>query len=91
MNPIFVAGGIAALVLFLRKNQSPTIQKVVGQDVPSPANPSGLDVAVEPSPVVKDKPEPVEDAQSESPQLVVVNDGNWSPKPPLIQEVLKKS
>jgi len=87
MNPLLIVGGIAALLLWSKnsKAKAPAETTPTGP-APSPANPSGLDRPLEPTgpPAVMEKPvEPtgpsdVPEIRETTPEIVVVDDGNWS-------------
>jgi hypothetical protein len=87
MNPFLIVGGIAALLLWSKNSKA----KASAGTTPtgpasSPANPSWLDRPLEPTgpPVVLENPvEPtgpsdVPEIRETTPEIVVVDDGNWS-------------
>ena len=87
MNPFLIVGGIAALLLWSKNSKAKASAGTTpAGPVPSPANPSGLDRPLEPTgpPVVMDNPvEPtgpsdVPEIRETTPEIVVVDDGNWS-------------
>jgi hypothetical protein len=124
MNPFLVIGGIAALLLWSKNAKGTASAPSVGTPAPSPANPSGLDAPLGPSPsgvpeIRETTPEPIASPANPSgldapigpspsgvpeiretttetatevvaaePEIVVVNDPNWTPSPEAPQEVV---
>lgn len=87
MNPFLIVGGIAALLLWSKNSQAKASAGTTPTGpTPSPANPSGLDKPLEPTgpPVVVENPvEPtstsdVPEIRETTPEIVIVDDGNWS-------------
>ena len=87
MNPFLIVGGIAALLLWSKNSKAKASAGTTPTGpAPSPANPSGLDRPLEPTgpPVVVENPvEPtgpsdVPEIRETTPEIVVVDDGNWS-------------
>ena len=80
MNPIVIAGGIIALLLLNRKSKAQTQMPQSSGPIPSPANPSGLDV---PSESISSPANPDVLAKDVEPsgEYEVVSDGNWTPSP----------
>ena len=87
MNPFLIVGGIAALFLWSKNSKAKASAGTTPTGpAPSPANPSGLDRPLEPTgpPVVVENPvEPtgpsdVPEIRETTPEIVVVDDGNWS-------------
>lgn len=87
MNPFLIVGGIAALLLWSKNLQAKASAGTTPTGpAPSPANPSGLDKPLEPTgpPVVVENPvEPtgtsdVPEIRETTPEIVIVDDGNWS-------------